>query len=114
MFKDHSKLQSWCTYIPLFPQLLLSVNELLFLHPCLLQRLLICALLMLHLGGEGGGKEEGERERGRWGGEAGGRKRERGKEGRQEEEGEGGREIGGKARGRVGSGGNSANWYHQI
>lgn len=102
MFKDHHKLQSWYTYIPLFPQLLLSVDELLFLHPCLLQRLLICALLMLHLGGKGGGKEEGEREMGR-----GGRREE-------EREGEGGREIGGKAGGRVGGGGNSANWYHQI
>lgn len=68
MFKDHSKLQPWSTYIPLLPQLLLSVDELLFLHPCLLQRLLVCALLMLHLGGEGGGKEEGrKRERGREG-----------------------------------------------
>ena len=39
-------------YIPLFLKLLLSVDELLFLHPRLLQRFLICALLMLHLGRE--------------------------------------------------------------
>lgn len=87
MFKDYSKLQSCSTYIPLFPKLLLSVDEFLFLHPCLLQRFLICALLMLHLGGEGGGKEER-------------RKRERGREGDGEGTQEGGRERGGRRGGR--------------
>ena len=76
------------TYIPLFLKLLLSVDELLFLHPRLLQRFLICALLMLHLGhdegGKKGGEEGGERERGRVkeGGRVGGRGREGRVEGR--------------------------------
>ena len=35
--------------LPLFAELLLSVGELLFLHPGLSQRILISTLLMLHL-----------------------------------------------------------------
>lgn len=41
--------EHWYLVLPLFPELLLSVGELLFLHPGLSQCILISTLLMLHL-----------------------------------------------------------------